>query len=95
MLTKRERREQLLYTLKAYHVPRKKNTAPHHIFLSSRRPQMTGDWIDGDVPDRLKQAGCCVSERATPAESLQSAIGKKETSCAKALPVPTSRKLIV
>jgi hypothetical protein len=46
---------------------------------------MTGDWIDGDVPDRLKQAGCCVSERATPAESLQSAIGKKETSRAKAM----------
>jgi hypothetical protein len=44
---------------------------------------MTGDWIDGDVLDRLKQAGSCVSERATRAESLQPAIGKKETSRAK------------
>ena len=37
--------------LKTYQVPRKENTATHHLFLSSRHPLMTGDWIEDNLSD--------------------------------------------
>ena len=45
-----------MYILKAHHVPRKENTAHHHFFLASRRPLLTGDWIDDNMRDWLNQA---------------------------------------